>query len=44
MDVAWLTPMNKTLQDVACQTLDPKLFPKTLYSDTKFVTTRKYTL
>ena len=44
MDVSRLTVMNKTLLDLACETLDPKLFLKTLSSNTKFVTTRKYTL
>ena len=38
------TPMNKTLLGVSCETLDPKLFPKTLCYDTKFVTTQKFTI
>ena len=42
MDVSWLTPMNKALLDVACESLDPKLFPQNLCSNTKFVMIRKY--
>ena len=44
MGVLRLTPMNKILLDVASETFNPKIFPKTLCSDTKFITTRKYTL
>ena len=44
MDVSQLTLMNKTVLDVACDILDPKLFTKTLCSDTKFVTIHKYTV
>ena len=40
MDVSRLTPMNKTLVDVDCETMDPKLFTKTLC----LVMTCKYNL
>ena len=42
MDVSRITPMNKDILDVSCETLDSRLFPKTLCFDTKLVTTRKY--
>ena len=44
MDVSRLTPMKKILLDVACVTLDFKVFTKTICSITKFVTILKYTL
>lgn len=42
IDVSRIILMNKTLLDVACETIEPKLFFKTLYFDTNFVTTRDY--
>ena len=44
MDVSLLTPINKTLLNVPCETLDDRLFPKNICYDTKYVRTRMYTL
>lgn len=42
MGMSRLTLMNEILIDMYCETLEHKLFPKNLYSDTEFVTTLKY--
>ena len=36
--------MQKTLLDVACESLELKLFPVNICSDTEIVRTRKYTV
>lgn len=42
--VSRLKLMNKSILEVACKTLDPNIFTKTLWFVTKSVMTHKYTL